>query len=535
MDKPQFPEYGDGGDLIGARRMRRAFRWCAMAVFLFTAMLWFSEHFLRYEHAERLYLAALTKDPEAGRNFLRQAVLHDRNSNEVPTPKYIEALAEREEDDLILPTYAEAYKVDSDNSALAIRYGCRLFHDGQVASARLRFREAADLNPKNALPVYLEASVMPSLEAESEDLDPAMALIERANETNWSVSFPRPLWSPALPQGGYWYASLRRNVTIDCSQPLYRFSSFVFSRAEIEITEGTLEPWIGRLETMRSMGAHIARGAVEFGQQGDTELGTGGIEQVQLGLSVIGRALEQEKRIHEKSGETLEEDLVTLAGQVKDGLTQIQRFEARRQDIVQDELEKYRFPIRISLKTLFFVACWYVVLYLVCKVLRVSSTSHNVAHSPLGRVALALWAASVLTLLTIFSVAQRVSVGEMPGQGVWTVLWWILTACFVVFGLVYPRLALVSVPDALAAAKNRNQGPVSEKDAYRHYRAAYFSLSRRYLGILFGLTLAMVCIWAIAYRLALSVYPWEVELLAVGLQDEELELVRQLLAILGQG
>jgi hypothetical protein len=42
-----------------------------------------------------------------------------------------------------------------------------------------------------------------------------------------------------------------------------------------------------------------------------------------------------------------------------------------------------------------------------------------------------------------------------------------------------------------------------------------------------------VCIWAVIYRVLLSVYPWEVELLAVGLRAEELELVRSLLAILG--
>jgi tetratricopeptide (TPR) repeat protein len=533
MDNPQFPEYGDGGDLIGARRMRRAFRWCAMAIFLFTVMLWFSENFLRYEHAERLYLAALTKDPEAGRNFLRQAVVHDRAKSEFPTPKYVEALAEREEDDLILPTYDEAYKLDTGNSTLAIRYGCRLFHDGQVASARLRFREAADLAPKNLLPIYLEASVVPWLEAEEEDLESAMVLVERANETNGIVTFPRPLWSSALPQSGYWYASLCRRVADDCSQPLYRFSSLVFSRAENEITEGTLEPWVRRLESMRRMATLISHGAIVSGRQGGTELATAGASQVYLGFTLIGRALEQEKRIHEKSGTTLDEDLSAFAAHVKDGLTQIQQFEARRQDIVQDELEKYRFPIRLSLKTLFFIVCWYFLVYLACKILRVSSTSHNVPHSATGRIVLGLWAGTVLALLAVVAVVQHSSVGEMPGFTFWTALWWTLTACFVVFGLVYPRLALVRVPDALAEALKRNLGPVSEAEARRSYRAAYFSLSRRYLGILFGVTVAAVCIWAVIYRVLLAVYPWEVELLAVGLRAEELELVRSLLAILG--
>ncbi len=416
MDNPQFPEYGDGGDYIGARRMRRAFRWCAAVVFLFTAMLWFSEHFLRYDHAERLYLAALTKQPEAGRNFLRQAVVHDRERNDIPNPKYIEALAEREESDLILPTYEEAFSLDPNDSALAIRYGCRLFHEGQMTSARQKFRTAAELAPKNLLPVYLEASVMPWLDPENEDIEPAMALVVRANGTPGAVTFPKPLWSPSLPQSGYWYAYLRRNLVDECSQPLYRFAGVVFERAELDITAGNFQPWRERLAAMHRMGTLIAHGALDTETPHSPELSVGGALQAYLGLTIVGRAVEQEKRLAAKTGEKPEDDLDQLAVEVEQGKKAIQSFEARRQDIVTGELEKYRFPIRICLKTLAFITGWYLLVYLICKILRVSSTSHNVGHSRSGRFALGLWGLTVLGILTLLALIQHATVGEMPGQ-----------------------------------------------------------------------------------------------------------------------
>lgn len=534
MDKPLFPEYGEGGDFIGARRMRRAFRWCVGVIVLFSALLWFSEHFLRYDHAERLYIAALTKAPEAGRNFLRQAVVYDRNNNEFPSPKYIEALAEREESDLILPTYADAYAIDTDNSALAIRYGSRLFHEGQVASARLRFREAAELAPRNQLPVYLEASVIPWLDAENEDLEPSMALIARANAMGGAVTYPRPLWSPALPQSGYWYANLRREIVDECSAPINRFAGLVFSRADMDITEGNLELWTERLEAMRTMGVAIAEGALDRDSDGEVSLAAGGIEQAYLGFTIIARALEQEKRIQEKTGAPPDEDRDRLAVRVQEQIAQIQTFDATRQDIIQGEREKYRFPIRLSLKTLFFVACLYVIIYLTCKVARISSVSHNVAHTQPGRFALGLWGLCAFGLLSLFGAIQRMSIGSMPGEMALSGFWWMLAACFAVFGLAYPRLVLPHAASAMAEAASRGIEPGHESTVRRLYRAAYLSLARRYVGIMFGVTLSAICLWTVGYRILVSVYPWEVELLAVGLRGEEFELVRQVLAILSR-
>ncbi len=512
--------------------MRRAFRWCVMLVALFTVMLWFSEHFLRYDHAERLYLAALTKYPAAGRNFLRQAVVHDRENNEYPTPKYVEALAEREEDDLVLPTYDEAYTVDPDNWSLALQYGCRLSREGQFASARLRFREAAELAPKNLLPIYLEASVVPWQDDAGEDLEPAMALIARANGTPGTVSFPRPLWSSALPQFGYWYASLRQQIVDACSEPLYKFISLVSDRAEQDISEGHIDPWPERLESLERMGWLVAQGSQSEDSEGSV-LTTGGIRQVYLGLVILREVISQRKRIDEKTGSGPDEDRIRLGVRVEEYLDQIRAFDAQRQEIINAERGKYRFPIRLCAATLAVLSFCYVVVYLACKIARVTSTSHSVGHSSAGRAALLAWGGCVLGLLTVISIGQRTSTGALPGEGVFFNGWWLMVVLFSGFGILYPALTLPGVSRVLEIHDAKSGPPAPQDDARRKYRKAYLSLLRRYLGILLGAGLSVMCAWTVGYRILEAVYPWEVELLATGLNEQEAELVRHILASLG--
>ena len=528
MDKPLFPEYGDGGDYIGARRMRRAFRWCVTLIVFFTLMLWFSEHFLRFDHAERLYLSALTKAPESGRNLLRQAVLYDRANKEFPSPKYVEALAEREEDDLVLPTYDQAYKLDPDNAFLAIRYGCRLFHDGQVTSSRQRFREAAELAPKNLLPVYLEASVIPSLDETNEDLEPAMALIARANATPGKVQFPEPLWSPTLPETGYWLAHLRGEILEQCSEPLYRFTRLAIARAEMDITEGHNGRWPEHLEYLNVMAHNILQGSLREEADASSRV-AGGTAQAYLALAICSKVVEQQQRLAEKAGTVPSEELLRKGTEVKEALDRLRAFEARRQDTIAAERDKFSLPIRLGFGTLAALMLTYIVVYLVCKICRITSTSHNVAHNRLGKLAFALWTATLLALLLLISVAQGTSVGAMRGESFISGLWWLCVAGFTLYGVAYPRLALSRPNDVTMARRDTPDFSSTEREVQKRYRHAYLSLLRRYLGVIFGLGMSALCAWTITYRILSGVYPWEVELLATALETEELELVRQII------
>ncbi|MCC6486271.1 MAG: hypothetical protein IT364_02115 [Candidatus Hydrogenedentes bacterium] len=529
MDTPLFPEYGDGGDLIGARRMRRAFRWCITFAVFFTIMLWFSEHFLRFDHAERLYLSALTKAPESGRNLLRQAVLHDRKNNEYPSPKYVEALAEREEEDLILPTYDQAYKIDVDNPSLALRFGCRLFHDGQVTSARQRFREAAELDPRNLLPVYLEASVIPWLDENNEDLDPAMGLIARANSAPGKVQFPRPLWSPALPDSGYLYALLRRQIVENCSEPLFRFTSLAVARAEMDITENKTGRWPEHLDSLKSMGTNILKGSLDDEGGAANRVG-GGSAQAYLALAICTKVVEQQQRLAEKAGNGSDPKLTQDAVALEEALDRLVAFEARRQDTIAAERDKFSLPIRLGFASLGALMLTYSIIYIICKICRVSSTSHNVAHKRPGRLAFGLWAATLLSLLLLISLAQAASIGAMRGEALLSGLWWLSVGGFTIFGIVYPRILLPRPNDVLSARSSGSASGTLERDAQKSYRLAYLSLLRRYMGVMFGLALLALCVWTVAYRILSGVYPWEVELLAAALESEEIELVRQIVS-----
>ncbi|MCC6698266.1 MAG: hypothetical protein IT365_21765 [Candidatus Hydrogenedentes bacterium] len=529
MDTAPFPEYGDGGDFIGARRMRRAFRWCIALVVFFTIMLWFSEHFLRFDHAERLYLSALTKAPESGRNLLRQAVLHDRENNEYPSPKYVEALAEREEEDLILPTYDQAYRLDLDNPFLALRYGCRLFHDGQVTSARQRFRDAADLDPKNLLPVYLEASVIPWLDETNEDLEPAMGLIARANNAPGKVQFPRPLWSPALPDSGYLYALLRRQIVEQCSEPLFRFTSLAIARAEMAITENKIERWPEHLNSLKSMGLNILKGSLDDEGGAPDRVG-GGSAQAYLALAICAKVVEQQQRLAEKAGNGPDEKLAQNETALEEALNQLVAFEAKRQDTIAAERDKFSLPLRLGFGTLGALILTYGIVYIICKICRVSSTSHNVAHKRLGRLAFGLWTGTLLGLLLLISLAQGASVGAMRGETVLSGLWWLSVGGFTILGIVYPRISLPRPSEVVGARPSGLDSGTLERDAQKSYRLAYLSLLRRYMGVMFGLALLSLCVWTVAYRISSGVYPWEVELLATALESEEIALVRQIVS-----
>jgi len=101
------------------------------------------------------------------------------------------------------------------------------------------------------------------------------------------------------------------------------------------------------------------------------------------------------------------------------------------------------------------------------------------------------------------------------------------------FGLVYPEITLPSAKRVLRL-RSETPGP-GELDlaALKHCRRmAYVSLIRRYYGILLGGFLLVLCVWIIVYRISEGLYPTQLPLLVSGLEDQELELVRQVQRLL---
>ncbi|MBN2309357.1 MAG: hypothetical protein JXR94_10320 [Candidatus Hydrogenedentes bacterium] len=528
---PSFSEYGAGGDAVGTRRARHAFRWCVLLCATFTAVLWFSERFLRYEHAERLYLSALTKPPEQARVFLRQAVLYDEKQREFPTPKYQQALAEREEADLVLPAYEKARARDPGNAALAIRYGCRLFAAGEPVEAQARFQEAGKNAPNNALPAYLEAAVLPWVGEDNSDLRQSLALIARTNSSGKSITFPRPLWSSDLPQSGYWYTHLRRRIVLECSEPFYEFVGHVVATAEEQFEQKQTQNWDSWLEHLETMGRRITADALPQESSGPAgQAASGASIQACTGLYIQISALRERERVNEIELGRPDTKLIERRLQLESTLAELTAFENGRLERIDADRERHRLPIRLCGYALAVLFACVIVSHLAAKAVHASGPSTTLPHSSLGKAAFGIGPGVLLLMLCLCVLIHPESAGGAWARIV-TTGWWLVLVVMAWFGLAYPALTLPSVSDVCRDQQGDNRAELLQH-ARRERRAAWVALARRYYGIVAGLTVCVVCVWVILYRVFVSLYPWQTELLATGLEVEEIEIVRRVLSAL---
>lgn len=523
-----LPEYGDSGDFIGARRMRRAFRWGITLVVVFTILLWVTEQFWRYPPADRLYRSALTLLPEQGRNLLRQSVKYDAQS-QIPSSKYYEALAEREEEDLVVAAYENANKLDPQNPDLSIKFGCQLFKLGLTSRAREQFRQAAEGGTHNALAVYLEASVLPLLDPDEPNIDVALSLIKQANATGDRVSFPRPMWFPTLPREGYQYAQLRRQMVQLCSAPIEKFTALVLEASEKSLVKTKSADSLPGLELLQTMGRRIATGAMDPAMS--TADLAGGAPQVYLGLRTMSLALEQQKRVAQLTSGAPDINAVSLGAKIGPSLQAIEDFERKLQEISRAEREKYGFPWTLFEAALAITLLCFVTAYAIGKIMRVPGPAHSVRHSTLARTMWAIYFGSQAGLLILITVLQRMSHGALPGQTALAALWYTLLAVSLLIAFAAPALNLRSPVEILQRLSPDQRVEIGQ--IRKRYRMAYVSLVKRYLGVQFGLTLCVLCIWIIAYRIFVATYPWMWSLLVTGMEAEELDLIRNIITTLG--
>jgi hypothetical protein len=524
----QLPEYGDSGDFIGARRMRRAFRWGVLIVVLFSPLLWFTENFLRYPPAEQKYRSALTLLPNQGRNLLKQSVKYDKDAA-TQSSKYYEALAEREEEDLVVSAYENASKLDPRNADLAIKFGCQLYKSELFARAREQFRMAAESGEHNALAVFLEASVLPAMDPDDRDVEVALSLVAQANGAGDAVTFPSPMWFPVYPRMGEGYAKLRREMTRFCGTPLEKFAAFVLEASEKELATKQTANSIPNLQVLETMGRRIALGAVDQSTT-ETEL-TGGALQLYLGLRIMSLAVEQQKRVMTVTGGSASESVVSLAARLEPALQSIDDFEKSRQTTIDAERRKYEFPWTLLEAAIFITLAFFVVAYLLTKILRVQRTSHSVRHAQLSRITWGIYFTIQLGVLLLVTALQRSSHGDLPAQAAISAFWYLGLAGSLIVSVVAPALTLPSPETVLQRLPAERRGELAE--VRRRYRATFASLVKRYLGVQLGLTLCALSMWVIAYRVFVATYPWMLPLLITGMESEEIAMIRRIIASLG--
>lgn len=551
---PQWKQYGEGGDIIGAKRMRWSFRFLVLGVFLMTFSLWYVENFKRYNLFETQYISALTLHPASARPILRNIVANEAKSKEELTPKYLMALAAVEEEDLILPAYQKAFKLAPADTNLLINYGVQLFLADQFLEARDRFREAGIQAPDNALPRYLEAAALAASSiAEGKDplesgtLADALALIERANNRNTPIVFPKPLWHQSLPENNNWHNKKRRLIATYCCAPLNKLESIIIPRAVTELEAGRVQHWDEWLETLQNMGQRLV---------GDPEsaLDNIGVVSTQAGLNIQNSAINLQRQIRKING-TEDESLRALALSIDASMKKIQTFESMREKVVYRHGHALAIPLQLVFMAMFMVSAAYFFSWVIgLIVFSLYKNRYIVETNPAWTVPHSkfilgiLFAFSIVLAATLFTldnlarnIAQSASLSDLDtflASGATFGLGLALTGAAIFLGMIYallklpsPKKVLLTLSDSAAPDLQDMDNP-NQKELLKLLRSkrrlASALLWRRYAGIHWGMCLLAVCAWFLIYRLAYSAYPTDIALLTVGLRDQELELIREI-------
>lgn len=539
----RFPEYGQAGDNVSARRIRHAFRYLVLALLLLTFGLWLSENYLRYTKAERLYRMALTHERDSARALLRNLV---PEGGEVPQDprlaRYLAALAfiedstdERERlgiheeyavDPLVIERYEQALQADRRSEFILLSYGCALFLDAQYTRARDRFRDARSVTDQpNALSAYLEAAARAAVGEMAE----ALSLVRQTNgNTEARLRMPEPLWHASMPRRGMWYARVRDEVTERFLAPLFTMKNQVLGRIALEQRGAGADDAARPLDADAWLRHFELLGKRLAGESPGQDGAPVSLMQVRAGIHFEYEALRLRQQV-EPGGGPAGARLETL----KRARARLDDFAAGREARIAAHEGVVARPVRLYTMGLLVLGGFYVFSYLLAKRVHAGRMYWSLAHPAWGRAAILAMAAGLTVLLFAFTVIMRVTLAPTPWLAGCTYAWYGLVALLAGFGCLYPALLLS--PARRVVMAHESGGPSGEllRHAQRARRTAYVSMLRRYFGVVMGVYLAVFCVWMLGFRILTGLYPvLERKLLVTGLLEQEWEVVRQVQQLL---
>ncbi|MCX5758448.1 MAG: hypothetical protein NTU83_08090, partial [Candidatus Hydrogenedentes bacterium] len=241
-----------------------------------------------------------------------------------------------------------------------------------------------------------------------------------------------------------------------------------------------------------------------------------------------------------------------------EALTRLNAFEDTRDRRIETERRRYTLPLHVCWQTAGVLFRAYLSASGLSWLMRVRRRSWTLPHSRLGVDVFIGGQAALLLLLTLMAFLQQQPSVPGPLLSGLRVAWWAMIALLLLFGPIYPHLRLPAYAVAAAHCRENAQRQREEDEVFRvesglpvapstsppepetstrraargARRIAYVALMRRYYGIAFGLFLCTVSLWTIGYRVATSLYPWQLEVLVTGLGREEAELVHGVIAFL---
>ena len=511
--------FGVGGDYVGARRTRRAFRLLVFACIGFTFSLYYVERYLRYELNEVHYRMALTLEDDSQRAILRNVVRRDSETREVPTAKYVEALAYIEEDDLVLERYAEAVKLAPDKGSLLIVYGCKLFQQRRYQEARQIFREATLKATRNALPEYLQAAAIAASSESEDDFRTALALLGRANDSGEPAVFPQPLWHESLPKRGNWYEMLQRRLSDEVCAPLYHLRNVVLKRAGAALEQGDFQAWDGWLLQLQNMGGRL----LEAGPGGGDGVGT---SPAVCGLQVQKDALRMRIALRERRGADIA-DLTSRKEGVEAAIARVQQFEAERENFVAAAEGHVTRPLGLAAQGLLLLGLAVSIGWVMSRILRTDKNARTLRQPRGGIYLLGGWLLLVSLLLLLSSSAE---IGRL--QAGIQVAWYVSVLAILFYALVFPAVLLPASERVCQAYLEDPEYAERLREAGRRRRKAWVSLSGRYINIVLGSYVMLLAVYFIGFRIFTGLYPTDVKLLTSGVELREIVLFNDLYQML---
>ena len=514
--------YGVGGDYVGARRTRRAFRLMIFACIGFTFSLYFVEKYMRYERTEVHYRMSLTLEDDSQRAILRHVVRSDAEKREVPTAKYVEALAYIEEDDLVLERFAEAVKLAPDKGSLWVVYGCKLFQQRHYTEARQIFREATLKSSRNALPKYLQAAAIAASSETEDDFRTALALLSRANDSGEAVLFPQPLWHETLPKRGNWYEMLKRRLADESCAPLYYLRNTVIKRATAALDEGDFQTWDGWLLQLQKLGERLVGERSSDGTSPGTSPAICGL-QIQKDALAMRIAL----RDRRGGGGVPREELAERAALVDAAIARVLEFEAERDTHVAEAEGHVARPLLLAANGLLLLGLAVCGGWILSKAFRTDKNARTLRQSRSGIYVLFGWIALMAILLLLSGFLKNSGLQTAIAAG-----WYLLLGGVTLFALLTPLSTLPPVEQLCQPFVAEADYSERLREARRRRRKAYCSLSSRYLNIVLGSYVILLSVYFIGFRVITGLYPTDIKLLTTGMELREIVLFNDLYQML---
>ncbi len=497
-------------DFTWARRIRHAFRLIVVLAFVFTFAMWFSESYLRYDTSETQYRMALTLHPAQARPILRTVVRREEAVNEQPPARYVEALAQVEEPHNVLEQYELAYRLNPRNASLIINYGTVLYENEQYEEARERFREAGVNPPRNVLPRYLEAAALAAgLQADADPTD-LIALITRANASEDPVLFPEPLWHESLPTHGRRHLELRREIARRMTEPLLDCVDMIIARAKEDMEQGALRDWDNWLENIAIMGVRLMGEGEE--DSPPTTL------QLTAALTIQRDAEQLRAALVEKKGGVVPSSLHESLARYDEALKALKTFDGGYHQLLTLQSFRLALPFTLLMEAAFCFLFFYALGWFLHHLGSGGKSARAVPHIWIGKALPVMGMLVMLALLATLMVMHNTRT-HTPWEAHIPLLWRSMLAALLVVGVAYPPLVakVGNMFERIRENENGSKEPASTPGTVarvRQYTGVYGCLLRRYMGILIGGLVIVVCLWLLTYRIAYDVYPFQMELIA---------------------